>query len=175
MNASGKSAASVAPSSAAIQHTSIATGLTYEALVSAFEHELGYLDPPVAERLLEQKAAWTEVERAMERVAGPRGLMIIARADQGKITSLSGDEKRCSLYLVGNPVIANRILSIDLRASFYVPFRVCLYDDGGPKGAVISYDRPSSFLAALERPELKEFGELLDRKIDEVANALQKI
>ena len=101
--------------------------------------------------------------------------MIIARADQGKITSLSGDEKRCLLYLVGNPVIANRILSIDLRASFYVPFRVCLYDDGGPKGAVISYDRPSSFLAALERPELKEFGELLDRKIDEVANALQKI
>lgn len=107
-------------------------------MVSAFEHELGYLDPPIAERLLEQKAAWTEVERAMERVAGPRGLMIIARADQGKITSLSGDEKRCSLYLVGNPVIANRILSIDLRASFYVPFRVCLYDDGGPKEAVIA-------------------------------------
>ena len=48
MIASGKSAASVAPSSAAIQHTSIATGLTYEALVSAFEHELGYLDPPIA-------------------------------------------------------------------------------------------------------------------------------
>jgi len=92
----------------------------------------------IAKPLLERKAAWTEVERAMERVAGPRGLTIILRADQGKITSLSGDEKRCSLYLVGNPVIANRILGIDLRASFCVPFRVCLYDDGGPNGAVIS-------------------------------------
>jgi len=141
-------------------------------LISAFEQEIRYLDPTTAERLLERKAAWIEVERAMERVAGPRGLMIIARADQGKITSLSGDEKRCSLYLVGNPVIANQILSVDLRASFYVPFRVCLYDDGGPKGAVISYDRPSSFLAALDRPELKQFGEMLDRKIDEVAEAL---
>jgi hypothetical protein len=136
MNANGKSAASGAPSCAAIQHTSVATGLTYDALVGAFEHELGYLDPTIAEQLLERKAAWTEVERAMDRVAGPRGLMIIFRADQGKITSLSGDEKRCSLY---------------------------------------PYDRPSSFLAALERPELKEFGELLDRKIDEVAEALQKI
>ena len=89
-------------------------------------------------------------------------------------TSLSGREKRCSLYLVGNPVIADRIISIDLRASFYVPFRVCLYDDGGPDGAVISYDRPSSFLAALGNPELTEFGALLDRKIDDVATALRK-
>jgi hypothetical protein len=38
----------------------------------------------------------------MTRMAGPRGLMIIFRADPGKIPSLSGQEKRCSLYLVGN-------------------------------------------------------------------------
>ena len=118
--------------------------------------------------LIERKAAWTDVERAIERIAGPHGLMIIFRADQGKIASLSGDEKRCSLYLVGNPVIANQtIISIDLRASFYVPFRSGLYDNGGFDGAVISYDRPSPFLATLERPELKVFGEMLDRKIDD--------
>ena len=77
------------------------------------------------------------------------------------------------MYLVGNPVIANQIISIDLRASFYVPFRVSLYDDAGPDGAVISYYRPSSFLAAFGRPELMKIGELLDRKIDEVAAALR--
>ncbi len=175
MNDNGKSAERAGPSSATIQHTNVATGLSYDALVSAFEHELGYLDPTTVERLIERKTAWSEVERAIDRMAGPRGLMIIIRADQGKFTSLSGHEKRCSLYLVGNPFIADKIISIDLRASFFVPFRVCLYDDRGPKGAVISYDRPSSFLAALERPELKEVGELLDRKIDEVAEALQKI
>jgi uncharacterized protein (DUF302 family) len=157
-----------------IQHTDVATGRTYEALAEAFEHELGHLDPLTGVRLIEEKASWNEVEREMARMAGPRGLMIIFRADQGKITSLSGREKRCSLYLVGNPVIAERIISIDLRASFYVPFRVCLYDDGGPDGAVISYDRPSSFLAALGNPALTEFGALLDRKIDDVATALRK-
>ena len=47
--------------------------------------------------------------------------MIIFRADQGKITSLFGQEKRFSLYLVGNPVMTDQIISIDLRASFYVP------------------------------------------------------
>ena len=30
----------------------------------------------------------------------------------------------CSLYTVGNPVIANQIIEIDLRGSFYIPFRV---------------------------------------------------
>jgi uncharacterized protein (DUF302 family) len=160
-------------SSATIQHTTIATGLSYDTLVSAFERELGYLDPTIAERLLKRKAPWTEVEHAVEQMAGPRGLMIIFRADQGRFTSLSGHAKRCSLYLVGNPVIADQIISIDLRACFYVPFRVCLYDDGGPNGGVIAYDRPSSFLAALGRPELVEFGEVLDRKIDDVAAALR--
>jgi uncharacterized protein (DUF302 family) len=100
--------------------------------------------------------------------------MIIFGADQRRITALSGQAKRCSLYLVGNHIIADQIISIDLRASFYVPFRVCLYDDGGPDRAVISYDRPRSFLAALGKPELTKFGALLDGKIDDAVAALRK-
>jgi len=72
-----------------IQHTEVATGRTYEALVEAFEYELGYLDPLIGARLIEQKASWSEVEREMARMAGPRGLMIIFKADQGRIASLS--------------------------------------------------------------------------------------
>ena len=81
-------------------------------------------------------------------MAGPRGLMIFIRINQGEIISLSGESKQCSLYLVGNPVIANKIISIDIRGSF--------------------------FLAALERPELNEIGVMLDQKIDGVADALRK-
>ena len=154
-----------------IRHTNVSTGLSYDALVRAFEHELGHLDRAVQKHLVERKAAWSEVEREIGRIAGPHNLMIIARADLGSLASLSGREKRCSLYLVGNPVIANQIISIDLRGSFYVPFRVALYDREDPQGAVISYDRPSSFLAALGQPALKEIGESLDRKIDAVAAA----
>jgi uncharacterized protein (DUF302 family) len=101
--------------------------------------------------------------------------MVIARADLGTVASLSGREKRCSLYLVGNPVIANQIISIDLRGSFYVPFRVALSHDGDPRGATIAYDRPSSFLATLGRPELAPIAQSLDRKIDEVAAAVRAL
>jgi hypothetical protein len=47
-----------------------------------------------------------------------------------------------------------------------VPFRVALYDESGAAGAILSFDRPSSFLAALGRSELNEIGRLLDQKID---------
>ena len=160
---------------ATIERTIVPTGLSYDALVTGFERELGQLDAAAANRLVERKAPWSEVEREIARMAGRHGLMIIFRANQGGITSLSGRVKRCSLYIVGNPVIANQIIDIDLRASLYVPFRVCLYDDASPSGATISYDRPSSFLAALGRPELGEIGTLLDRKIDGVVAALREI
>ncbi len=66
-----------------IQHTEVATGRTYEALVETFEHELGYLDPLIGASLIEQKASWSEVEREIARMAGPRGLMIIFERIRG--------------------------------------------------------------------------------------------
>lgn len=70
----------------------------------------------------------------------------------------------CSLY--------NQIIEIDLRG----PFRVAVHDDGGPNGGTISYDRPSSFLAALTRPELDAIGKSLDEKLDRViANLDQRV
>jgi uncharacterized protein (DUF302 family) len=152
-----------------IQHTCVLTGLSYDAAIRAFEREVGHLDPAMTQRFVERKAPWSEIEREIEKIGGSHGLMIIERADLGRVASLSGREKRCLLYLVGNPVIANRIISIDLRGCFYVPFRVALYDDGNPEGAVIAYDRPSSFLATLGRPELTEIAKDLDRKIDAAA------
>lgn len=157
-----------------IERSTVPTGLSYPALVAAFERELQQLDPKVISRLVEKQATWDEVEREVERIAGPHGLMIVGRADQGAVVSLSGHPIRCSLFLVGNPVIAARILGVDVRASLYVPFRVALYDDGNPAGASIAYDRPSSLLAALGRPELTDLGALLDQKIDGVVAAVAR-
>jgi len=143
-------------STAGIEHVTVPMSLPYDRLVNAFEAELGHLDPAVTKALVERRASWGEVEKEIERIGGVHGLMVIASANQGVMTSLSGKMKRCLLYLIGNPVIADKIIAIDVRASFYVPFRVAIFDRGND-GTVISYDRPSSFLAVLGRPELNEF------------------
>jgi uncharacterized protein (DUF302 family) len=162
-----------ATAAARIERSVIATGLTYPALIEAFERELGRWDPAIGTLLIQRGASWSEVERDVERLAGPHGLMIFCRVDQGVLVSLAGTARQCSLYLVGNPIIAQRILSVDVRACLYVPFRVSIYDDGGPEGACIAYDWPSSFLAALGRAELTELGALLDRKMEEVVAAVE--
>jgi hypothetical protein len=59
-------------------------------LVGGFERELGRWDLAAADRLLKSKASWGEVEREVERMAGPRGLMIFTRINQGEIISLAG-------------------------------------------------------------------------------------
>jgi uncharacterized protein (DUF302 family) len=151
---------------AAIERTYVETGLSYGAAAEAFERQVGRLEPDAAESLRARRAPWSEVEKEMDRMAGPSSLMIFEKIDQGAITSLSGKPMRCRFYLVGNPFIAEQILRIDLRGCLYVPFRVALYDEGGAVGAILSFDRPSSFLAALGRSELNEIGRLLDQKID---------
>lgn len=158
----------------AIERTTVSTGLPYPDLIAAFEHEVGRWDPNAGPRLVAAQAPWSDVEREAERAGGRHGLMILGQIDQGALVSLAGQEIRCSLYLVGNPVIAARILHIDARGSLYVPFRVCLYDLGARDGACISFDRPSSFLAALEHPELTDVGALLDRKMDGVVAAIRR-
>lgn len=51
-----------------IEHRRITTGLTYNALVAAFEDELGHLDPKLTEDLVSRKASWDEVKRAINHI-----------------------------------------------------------------------------------------------------------
>jgi uncharacterized protein (DUF302 family) len=167
-----KSSALLATTKRTIAQTVVTTRLAHNELVAAFERELGRWDSSAGALLVKRKAPWSEVEREVARMAGPRGLMVIESIDQGQVTSLSGSSNRCALYLVGNPVIANSILTVDPKGGLYVPFRVALYQNAGAKGGSVVYDRPSSFLAQLDHPELTEIGAQLDDKIDAVARFL---
>jgi uncharacterized protein (DUF302 family) len=162
-------------SHSSVIQVSVGTGLGYHQLIEAFERAAGHWDPASGESLFREAASWPKVEAAVTRAGEPFGLMIMAKIDQGRLTSLSGKVKHCSLYLVGNPVIANQIIDIDLRGSFYVPFRVALYSQHDANDGIISYDLPSSFLAALGRPELTAIGKSLDEKMEKVISNLNAI
>ncbi len=150
----------------------IPSGLSYETLVAAFEREMGHWDSSAETSLVNEQASWEKVQQAFAQMAGPHGLMIFCKIDQGRLVSLHDGIKKCVLYLVGNGVVAEPILTIDIRSSLFVPFRVCLYDDGSPAGATISYERPSSFLATLKQPALYPYGSLLDCRIHGVVQCI---
>jgi hypothetical protein len=146
--------------------TVVETPFAYEDLCARFEAAIGRLDAAATRQLEARAAPWPEVEAAMRAMAGESGLMQLAIFDQGALASLAGPPIRCRLYLVGNPAIAARIVWIDERGALYVPFRVAVYAAPGTDRSAIAFDRPSSLLAGLDRPELHEIGRLLDQKID---------
>ncbi len=146
----------------------IATGIPYDVLTKNFENELGRYDADAVALLIQEDVSWKSFEKEMAEMAGDNGLMLFFKADQGRVASIHSGETKCALYLVGNPFIAAQIVSIDVRASFLVPFRVTIYEKENGKGAFIGFRKPSSFLAELENSDLRPFGELLDGKINSI-------
>jgi uncharacterized protein (DUF302 family) len=157
-----------------IERCYVDTGHPYEKAAAAFEASIGRLELRTAEALEARNTPWAEVEVEMARMAGPAGLMLFAKFEQGAVASLAGRRIRCGLYLVGNPAVATRIVRIDVRASLYVPFRVALYEPREQAAAVLSFDRPSSFLGLFEQPEMREIGLMLDAEIDAVMKKVQQ-
>jgi uncharacterized protein (DUF302 family) len=155
---------------ATTERITVSTGLSFDALVAAFEAQLGRWDLAAAQAVIPQ--GWPVLESKIHTMEGPHGLMIVSTADQGEIASVSDPAIRCTLYEIGNPAVATGILKIDIRACLLVPFKVALYEMGRGTGATLVYDRPSSLLATLSNPKLVDIGKGLDTKMQAVVDAI---
>jgi hypothetical protein len=122
-------------------------------------------------QLVESRATSAEVQAAVGGSAGDLEFVILAKLEQGALTSLLGTPKKISTYLIGNPVIANRMFERDRAAGLYAPLRVTLYED--PAGTVhFAYDRPSTLLGSFEDAEIDAVARVLDEKMATLAARL---
>lgn len=128
------------------------------------DEQIPLLDPLVPLDLVMRHASWAEVESTVAAYFGPTGFVALARLDQGALLSLNGEPLGATRYLVGNPLLARRVLSAEPAAALYAPFGVAVFADH-VGGAHISYDHPSSLFASLGSKEIDEIGRELDDKI----------
>ncbi len=90
--------------------------------------------------------------------------MIFAKISQGQLTSLLGTPKKLSVYLIGNPVIANRMFErTRRRRSLRSPSRLALR---GPVGHCSLRLRPPVIVARLVRGRRDRRGGGLARRED---------
>jgi uncharacterized protein (DUF302 family) len=75
------------------------------------------------------------------------------------------------VYLIGNPLIANRMFEHDPAAAQYVPLRVSLYEDYEGK-AHFTYERPSRALEQFADEEIRAVAQTLDDKLSRLAAQL---
>jgi uncharacterized protein (DUF302 family) len=134
------------------------------------DEQIPLLDPLVSLDLVMRDASWAEVESTVAAYLGPTGFVALARLDQGALLSLNGEPIGATRYLVGNPLLARRVLKADPAAALYAPFGVAVFADH-VGDTHISYDRPSSLFASLGSKDIDEIGRDLDDKIGQAVRS----
>lgn len=147
-----------------VERIDVTTKGSFEQATAAFEENVPTADMSMFTRLVEARSSASEIQAAIAGAQGDLEFLIFAKLVQGSLTSLLGTPKKLSVYLIGNPVIANRMFERNRGAGLYAPLCVSLYED--PSGAVhLAYDRPSSLLGSFEDPEIDTVAALLDEKM----------
>lgn len=128
-------------------------------VVASFETQLGVLD--------QQKALAdpSTIANSVKSMEGTSGLMIIAVLDMHKLLpDLSCSKIQSRQYLVGNPLIADRMAKFNTLATLFAPPRVLIYTHG--EKTCITYERPSTTFGRLGSKEILEVARDLDEKFE---------
>jgi uncharacterized protein (DUF302 family) len=106
---------------------------------------------------------WATVSRITDQQA-PYGFLLYWRSEIDPMMQVAGHDRRCTTYLMGNHIVAERMYRHDSGIMLYAPLRVTIYED--QKGQVwLSVDQPSTRFASFGDPEIAAVGAELDGKL----------
>ncbi|HEY9683978.1 MAG TPA: DUF302 domain-containing protein [Drouetiella sp.] len=155
--------------SVSVTHQSSETNLitycankAFEQVASDLESQLGHLD---------QNAALSGAESlqdSVKRMEGASGLMIISVLEMDRLLpELARSNIRSRQYLIGNPLIADKMAKFNTLATLFAPPRVLLFTRDGQ--TCISYEKPSTTFGRLNSSEISKVAGELDEKFKELA------
>jgi uncharacterized protein (DUF302 family) len=148
-----------------VRHVSVSLDKTFEETCARFESRMGHLDYPAFNERLERGMSEDAARDYMKTIEGPRGLMIFAVIDHGRLAGLAGKAAGAKQYVVGNPLFALQMTKKDIRAGLYAPLRVYIREDG-PNKSIVEYDLPSSLFGQFQNPEVDRVARMLDEKLE---------
>jgi len=128
-----------------------------------FDEQVPLLDQTITLNLVIGNASWAEVGAEVGRQSGPSGFVALSRLDEGALLSLHSEPVEATQYLVGNPAIAQQVISLNRAACLHAPFPLAIYTDA--TGTHLAYTRPSSLLGPLGSQAIDEIAAELDDRI----------
>jgi uncharacterized protein (DUF302 family) len=109
-----------------------------------------------------------EVKKKLDALADKEGLLILARSDVGERQSLIlGKPVRARRYLIGNPLLASRMIDHDPAVSLYLPLQLLVYEDGHGK-THLAYDKLASVLSQFGKDRIVTVARMLDEKMEDL-------
>jgi uncharacterized protein (DUF302 family) len=141
---------------------------TFEQVIAAFEQKVPAADLAKFAQLVASKAQATEIQNAVQAMAGDLGFMHLAKLDQGPLVSLLGKRKKMTVYLLGNPVLANTMFEAFPEIGLYAPLRASVYEDDRDV-THFTYDRPSTLLQQFNNKDVTSVAQILDDRMSKLA------
>ena len=142
---------------------------TFEQMIVTFEQKVPAAELTKLIQLTTTQAPVTEIERTVQAMVGDLGFMHFAKLAQGPLVSLLGKRKKLTVYLLGNPVLANRMFAYHPAIGLYAPLRASIYEDYGGVSH-FTYDRPSSLLQQFNLEDVMAVARLLDERMSKLAD-----
>jgi len=132
-------------SSALVDLVTSSSAKAFDDVIADFEAQLGRFDQ--SQTLDAQDDA--DLSRRLGEMQGESGLMVVAVLEMDQILPrLRASSERAKQYLVGNPLIADKMASVNTLAALFVPPRVLIYSHD--ERTFISYQKPSTTFGRLK-------------------------
>ena len=152
-----------------VQHCEHVSRRSFEAVVAAFEAELGSVeDPAIIPREVAAATGRADFEARIRAYEGRSGFMRFLTNDHGAWMSRMDVQARIRSYIIGNPLIAQTMITHDPAVGLNVPVRVVIYQTASGE-ARLAYDLPSSLMSRLHNDDVSAAALKLDAKLRALA------
>jgi len=154
-----------------VQRVNIVTTEPFDTVVARIDAQIGHPDMAAFRKSLSAAQNEAEMEKVVDPVTQPNGLMEFTRFDHGEVLQKeNGTAKPRILRIVaGNPLIMKEMVKHVVDAGSYAPVTILI--DERSDGVHLSYDRMASFLASYGSPEALRVARELDAKVEVLLTA----
>ncbi len=153
------------------QRIEVISTKTFQDIIAAFERRIPIADFSAFARLVADGASTQEIQDVVDSMVEDLGFLVVAKLDQGPLVSLMGKKKKMTVYLIGNPILANRMYEKKPAIGVYAPLRVLIYEGNDGKTR-ITYDLPSTLLGQFNDDDVTSVARMLDDKMSRLMTDL---
>jgi uncharacterized protein (DUF302 family) len=151
-----------------VQRVSVVTTQPFNTVVARIDKQIGHPDMAVFRKNFSAAQSEAEMERVVDPVTQPNGIMEFARFDLGEVLRKENGASTPKLLRIvaGNPLIMKEMVKHVPDAGSYAPVTILIEER--PDSVRISYDRMASYLASYGNSDALKVARDLDAKIERI-------
>ena len=157
-----RSNGSTRPTHYGVNRWTLEIDLTPQEFGARYEEAVPPLPVDDVSALAARQAPWQDMIDLMDTASTPFGFVLYQKSEF-PLMRLAGDNAACTMYLIGNHILAERMFRHDPAVVLYAPLHTVVWGPvGGP--AHLSFDQPSSLFGSFGIPDITAVGVELDHK-----------